>query len=109
MTELHGRDILQIDATIITGVLILLTISVAGDHATQIKKDRLVGPEIFKIIWTVGIIFPFAISAILVLNQWQKPTPDFRWTIGIMKIGFIYAMIGIGGIAAVQINLILSS
>ena len=55
---LEEREILQIDATIITGILILLTISFTGENGTQLKKSDLIWPEIGKTVFTVTIIIP---------------------------------------------------
>ena len=107
ITELNSRDILQIDATVITGVLILLTISFVSEDGTQQK-----GNEIFKIAWTLGIIIPFAVSAILATNEIlsTKPEPkNFRLAIVVLRVGFYYIIIGIVGIGILQILLILSS
>jgi hypothetical protein len=38
---LEVKDILQIDATIITGILILLTLSLASENETQLKNAEI--------------------------------------------------------------------
>ena len=125
--DLHSRDILQIDATIITGILILLTLSVTGENVrpqqqenaeinenvmAQQKKVEVVHKyaEALKTGVTISIIIPFAVSAILVINDIlsTKPNNNFQNAIRAMKLGFGYIIVGISGIAIIHILFIYS-
>lgn len=103
---LNGIDILQIDATVIAGILILLTItSFVEQRDTQSSKPVL-KPR--KAVGYVGI--PFALSAIIALLASMPLTPSAKIAaqdqdslliiaIGLTLIGFGY-MIGV----FIQIN-----
>ena len=58
---LETSDILQINATIITGILILLTVTTFADPTGKI--------DILRKISTIVIIIPFTISALLSLQR----------------------------------------
>lgn len=117
--ELRSRDILQIDATIITGVLILLTLSFQGENVSQQnsgenmsqaqfneKVARLNYAEDLKTVWTMTIIVPFAFSALFVIESILNTKTKrnyFQWAIGAMRMGFGYIIIAIVGIGLLQI------
>lgn len=94
--------------------MILLTISFAGENGThvnenqtQVKKAEIVKAETLKIVWTVSIIVPFAVSALLATSLYSSEKSTLIiWSVGIMRIGFGYIILGIGVIAAYQIYLI---
>jgi len=80
MAELSSETILQIDATIITGILILLTI---GRTNTSYEISK----------WTSSVVLPFVVSAIieLIMSVLIDP-PDLmrQFSISFMIIGFGY-------------------
>src|SRR5215207_2745953 len=60
---IDDNSILQADATVIAGVLILLTIATLGDGL----ETRLFS-NLFTLFFTVVAIFPFAISAMFIID-----------------------------------------
>jgi peptidoglycan biosynthesis protein MviN/MurJ (putative lipid II flippase) len=88
---LVDKDILQADATVIAGVLILLTISsLTGRRyshiGTILTSEKL---KLFLAYVAVGIIIPFSISAMTVTLGDMELGKDW------MIAGFLYLMIGI--------------
>ena len=55
---IDDNSILQTDATVIAGVLILLTIATVGEELTRIFSS------LFTLMFTVVAIFPFATSSL---------------------------------------------
>jgi hypothetical protein len=75
----EDRDIAQIDATVIIGVLILAGMTTINPNPKISEQTRIA--EAFAITWE--LILPFAISAILALA-------------GIVKIAKILTAVGFG-------------
>jgi hypothetical protein len=75
----EDRDIAQIDATVIIGVLILAGMTTINPNPNVSEPTRIA--EAFAITWE--LILPFAISAILALA-------------GIVKIAKILTAVGFG-------------
>ena len=82
LKDLKGTDIVQINATVIAGVLIVLTIG----NLLQTHKD------VALTLLTASIIYPFAISSIGTL-QVGKVSP--RLGLNMMIAGFIYLMVAV--------------
>jgi hypothetical protein len=59
---LEDKDILQVNATLITGILILLTLTKIGGVTDSVQQ--LAG-------WAVYAILPFAFSAVLILLSYS--------------------------------------
>jgi len=120
---LGDSEIIQIDATIITGILILLTLSLT-DSGKQtnifnnnnntmrvINITKMVSASnlpnaiaIFRPLITLTIIFPFAASAMNVLKDKlsKNPKGEYKTAIRFMYSGFIYIVVGIGILATVE-------
>ena len=90
-------DILQINATVIAGVLILLTITYSGGAFTLVEKVLSI------MAWI--IIIPFATSSVLALRMERKrlesnkidiPNSDLIPSIKMMTAGFAYLTVMIG-------------
>jgi hypothetical protein len=60
---LEDKDIIQVDATVIIGVMILLTLSIGFDSSINSQKDE----NITRLIITLAIIAPFTASAVLAI------------------------------------------
>jgi len=75
----EDRDIAQIDATVIIGVLILAGMTTINPNPNVSEQSRIA--EAFAITWE--LILPFAISAILAL-------------VGLVKIAKTLTAIGFG-------------
>jgi hypothetical protein len=75
----EDRDIAQIDATVIIGVLILAGMTTINPNPKISEQTRIA--EAFAVTWE--LILPFAISAILALT-------------GIVKIAKILTAVGFG-------------
>jgi len=95
---LKPSEILQINATVIAGVLILLTITYSGGSLTVIEKALSI------MVWI--IIIPFATSSVLVLREerirlenskTEIPNSDLISSIKMMIAGFAYLTVMIGG------------
>jgi len=84
--EIDVMGIIQIDATIITGILILLTIT----NLIRTTKEFLLPKAV------ATIVIPFAISALFAIWQLLKEfttTPEGNFipiSLGTMGIGFLY-------------------
>lgn len=86
---LEDKDIIQVDATVIIGVMILLTLSIGFDSSINSQKDE----NITRLIITLAIIAPFTASAVLAImtNLSSKYAEQFKKiSIIIMAIGFGY-------------------
>jgi hypothetical protein len=77
LKELGVTDVIQIDATVIAGVLIFLTIG------TEFNKLALT-------YMTASIVYPFAISAIRAITKGSAESG-----IKLMMAGFVYLMVAI--------------
>jgi hypothetical protein len=60
---LEDKDIIQVDATVIIGVMILLTLSIGFDSSINSQKDE----NITRLMITLAIIAPFTASAVLAI------------------------------------------
>lgn len=109
--SLRTSDILQIDAILITGVLILLTIS--ADQFTN--PNFILGREVSLLAW--AIILPFSISALFALRfeyvsainvnpDEQKQKNRIRNSIFYLTGGFVYLLIFLG---IYTVNVLLSN
>lgn len=86
---LEDKDIIQVDATVIIGVMILLTLSIGFDSSINAQKNA----SITRLMITLAIIAPFTASAVLVIltNLTNKYTEQLKKTsIIIMAVGFGY-------------------
>lgn len=86
---LEDKDIIQVDATVIIGVMILLTLSIGFDSSINSQREE----NITRLMITLAIIAPFTASAVLAImtNLSNKYTEQLKKTsILIMAIGFGY-------------------
>jgi uncharacterized membrane protein (DUF441 family) len=60
---LEDKDIISLDATVIIGVMILLTLTVGFDSSINEQKEENLG----RLIITLAIIAPFTASAVLAI------------------------------------------
>jgi hypothetical protein len=98
VNKLHESNILQIDGGIITGLLVFLTLT----SLIPIVSEPF--GNVIAILFTAGVIIPFAISAIMVLsNHITSPYRKINKLISIVKKysryagnaafwGFVYLM-----------------
>jgi hypothetical protein len=123
---LGESEIIQIDATVITGVLILLSLSLGianpGAPSGNPSSSNLTGTfnpelkftgtfplvfalEIIKGILILSIVIPFADSALWAIraHSGTNRTADNNQAVQLMRYGFIYLMIGIGAIVVMQV------
>ena len=79
---LEQKDILQINATIISGALIFLTvITITGSTTTEIIS------QIHAMIIALGVIIFFSLSSIFALRG------NINWSIELMQIGLIILLV----------------
>ena len=79
---LEQKDILQINATIITGALIFLTvITITGSTTTEIIS------QIHAMIIALGVIIFFSLSSIFALRG------NINWSVELMQIGLIILLV----------------
>ena len=96
---LEDKDIIQVDATVIIGVMILLTLSIGFDSSINSQKDE----DNTRLIITLAIIAPFTASAVLAImsNLSNKYVDQFKKTsIIIMAVGFGYLIFVIAAFMA---------
>jgi YVTN family beta-propeller protein len=95
-TILSKFEIITIDASVIVGVLIFLTFTqgLGIDKQTQINTNS--SNIVFSLI-TAIIVFPFAISAVVTMRNYDK------FAVRLMIVGFINLMIGIFLIVALRL------
>ncbi len=96
---LEDKDIIQVDATVIIGVMILLTLSIGFDSSINSQKEE----NITRLMITLAIIAPFTASAVLAIltNLSSKYTEQLKKTsILIMAIGFGYLIFVIAAFMA---------
>lgn len=109
---LTKSELIQIDATIITGVLILLTIT-SLTHADPLIKNPI-GIWDNPKIWAAIIIIPFAISALCEFgiltekkyhgeNAQESPKTASRNGLKFALGGFVYLMLAVLVISAISI------
>jgi hypothetical protein len=79
---LEQKDILQINATVIAGALIFLTvITIAGSTTTEIIN------QIHAMIIALGVIIFFSFSSIFALRG------NINWSVELMQIGLIILLV----------------
>ena len=102
---LEDKDIIQVDATVIIGVMILLTLSIGFDSSINAQKNA----SITRLMITLAIIAPFTASAVLAIlaNLTNKYTEQLKKTsIIIMAVGFGYLIFVIAAFMASIYSLI---
>jgi hypothetical protein len=98
VVTLEDKDIIQVDATVIIGVMILLTLSIGFDTSINSQNENIT-----RLIITLAIIAPFTASAVLAImtNLSNKYTEQFKKTsIIIMAVGFGYLIFVIAAFMA---------
>jgi uncharacterized protein YbjT (DUF2867 family) len=96
---LEDKDIIQVDATVIIGVMILLTLSIGFDSSNNAQKEE----NLPRLMITLAIIAPFTASAVLAIltNLTSKYTEQLKRTsILIMAVGFGYLIFVIAAFMA---------
>jgi uncharacterized protein YbjT (DUF2867 family) len=96
---LEDKDIIQVDATVIIGVMILLTLSIGFDSSINAQKEE----NLTRLLITLAIIAPFTASAVLAIltNLTSKYTAQLKRTsILIMAVGFGYLIFVIAAFMA---------
>ena len=96
---LEDKDIIQVDATVIIGVMILLTLSIGFDSSINAQKEE----NLTRLLITLAIISPFTASAVLAIltNLTSKYTERLKRTsILIMAVGFGYLIFVIAAFMA---------
>ena len=79
---LEQKDILQINATVIAGALIFLTvITITGSTTTEIIS------QIHAMIIALGVIIFFSLSSIFALRG------NINWSVELMQIGLIVLLV----------------
>ena len=102
---IDANNLLQVDGTVIAGIMILLTIkSFKGDHSEAFTKIKLTPKDA-----VAYVIFPFSISAIIAVSDAFKVTTTQTTQTGIdmllilsaifTVIGFVYLVIVIFAIS----------
>lgn len=96
---LEEKDIIQVDATVIIGVMILLTLSIGFDSSINSQKHE----NITRLMITLAIIAPFTASAVLAImtNLSSNYTEQLKKaSIIIMAVGFGYLIFVIAAFMA---------
>lgn len=99
LLTLEDKDIIQVDATVIIGVMILLTLSIGFDSSMNAQKEE----NLTRLLITLAIIAPFTASAVLAIltNLMSKYTEQLKKTsILIMAVGFGYLIFVIAAFMA---------
>ena len=99
LLTLEDKDIIQVDATVIIGVMILLTLSIGFDSSMNAQKEE----NLNRWLITLAIIAPFTASAVLAIltNLTSKYTEQLKKTsILIMAVGFGYLIFVIAAFMA---------
>ena len=99
LLTLEDKDIIQVDATVIIGVMILLTLSMGFDSSINAQKEE----NLTRLLITLAIIAPFTASAVLAIltNLTSKYTEQLKRTsILIMAVGFGYLIFVIAAFMA---------
>ncbi|CAN5472490.1 hypothetical protein BH18THE1_BH18THE1_15890 [soil metagenome] len=89
---LEDKDIIQVDATVIIGVMILLTLSIGFDSSINAQKQE----NLTRLMITLAIIAPFTASAVLAIlpNLTSMYAEQLKKTsILIMAVGFCYLIL----------------
>lgn len=95
---IDDKDLIQVNAAIIAGVLVLLSLSIYS-------KPNLI--DAFKSILTLATIAPFAISsAIILLGNFQKKTVKNYLNISsaLSVSGFLYIVVTVGFIVVFSVQ-----
>jgi hypothetical protein len=66
---LEDKDILEVDATVFTGILILLTFSLIGSSSEATTLVDIEFELSIRLELTVFMLMPFVISAIIILPK----------------------------------------
>lgn len=96
---LEDKDIIQVDATVIIGVMILLTLSIGFDSSINAQKQE----NLTRLLITLAIIAPFTASAVLAIltNLTSKYTEQLKKaSVLIMAVGFGYLIFVIAAFMA---------
>lgn len=95
---LEDKDIISVDATVIIGVMILLTLTVGFDSSINEQKEE----NLTRLIITLAIIAPFTASAVLAIltNLTNKYREQLKKTSILMAIGFGYLIFVIAAFMA---------
>ena len=104
---LEDKDIIQVDATVIIGVMILLTLSIGFDSSINAHAQK--NASITRLMITLAIIAPFTASAVLAIltSLTNKYTEQLKKTsIIIMAVGFGYLIFVIAAFMASIYSLI---
>jgi uncharacterized protein YbjT (DUF2867 family) len=99
LLTLEDKDIIQVDATVVIGVMILLTLSIGFDSSINAQKEE----NLTRLLITLAIIAPFTASAVLAIltNLTSKYTEQLKRTsILIMAVGFGYLIFVIAAFMA---------
>jgi len=99
LLTLEDKDIIQVDATVIIGVMILLTLSIGFDSSINAQKEE----NLTRLMITLAIIAPFTTSAVLAIltNLTSMYTEQLKRTsILIMAVGFGYLIFVIAAFMA---------
>ena len=99
LLPLEDRSIIHVDATVIIGVMILLTLSIGFDSSINAQKEE----NLTRLMITLAIIAPFTASAVLAIltNLTSKYTEQLKKTsILIMAVGFGYLIFVIAAFMA---------
>ena len=87
--DIKEKDLVQIDASVIVGALILLTLTNTTDSSIHVADQAQLYVRNTINIITADIVFPFAISAIVALIR------NKNLAIKLMVTGFINLMVSI--------------
>jgi hypothetical protein len=103
--NLKASDILTVDGAVITGVLVLLSLTQKTSinqflDVNTINIVQLIGHSLFTVL-TATIVYPFAVSAIIVAIENSRATyPKFG--LRIMAAGFVYLILTLFAIGLFQ-------
>ena len=93
---LEDKDVIQVDATVITGVMILLTLSIGFDSSINAQKEE----NLTRLMITLAIIAPFTASAVLAIltNLTSKYTEQLtsKYTEQLKKTSILIMIVGFG-------------
>jgi len=94
--HLQASDVLTVDGAVITGVLVLLSLtqrSAINQFVDVLNITQLLGHSLFTAL-TATIVYPFALSAIIVAIENRSGTSP-KLGIRIMAAGFVYLIIAL--------------
>jgi hypothetical protein len=89
---LQDTDVIQVDAIVIVGVLVLLHLT----FSNLFGPPRIEG-GVYKTLFILITVMPFAASAIVIGlgNLLDMIDTFFRWALGLMISGFVYLIISL--------------